>query len=149
MAVLLVLALGPGWGAAAGDPKTPRFASLRAAEVNMRTGPGVRYPIDWVFMRRNLPVEIIADYHNWRKIRGWKGTVGWVHKSMLSGKRTAIVTHGRQPLRDAAADRARVVAHVNAKVVGRLLSCEKDWCRLEVAGIRGWIRRAKLWGVDK
>lgn len=65
----------------------PRFASLRADKTNMRTGSGVRYPIDWVYQRPGLPVEIIAEYGNWRKVRDWLGAQGWAHQSMPSGKR--------------------------------------------------------------
>ncbi|HKH69397.1 MAG TPA: SH3 domain-containing protein, partial [Reyranella sp.] len=61
----------------------PRFASLRSDEVNVRTGPGPRYPIDWVFKRKAMPVEIVAEFENWRKIRDWQGASGWVHQSLL------------------------------------------------------------------
>ncbi len=70
----------------------PRYVSLRAEEVNMRTGPGVRYPVDWVYKRRNLPVEIIAEFGTWRKIRDVEGAQGWIHQSMLSNRRTFSVT---------------------------------------------------------
>ena len=69
----------------------PRFASLRSDEVNVRTGPGPRYPIDWVFKRKAMPVEIVAEFENWRKIRDWQGASGWVHQSLLSGKRSFII----------------------------------------------------------
>ena len=65
----------------------PRFVSLRSAEVNVRTGPGTRYPVEWVFVKRDIPVEITAEFDTWRRIRDWEGTEGWVHQSMLSGKR--------------------------------------------------------------
>src|SRR5258708_28049028 len=79
-------------GAAANTGPLPRYLSLRSDEVNLRTGPGVRYPVDWVLQRRNMPVEVLAEFENWRKIRDWQGTEGWVHQSMLSGRRYAIVT---------------------------------------------------------
>src|SRR5437660_12925684 len=69
----------------------PRFASLRSDEVNVRTGPGTRYPVDWVFKRKGMPVEIVAEYENWRKIRDWQGASGWVHQSLLTGKRGFII----------------------------------------------------------
>ena len=69
----------------------PRFASLRSDEVNVRTGPGSRYPVDWVFKRKAMPVEIVAEYENWRKIRDWQGASGWVHQSLLTGKRSFII----------------------------------------------------------
>ena len=69
----------------------PRFVSLRASEVNMRTGPGTRYPIAWVYKQRNLPVEIVDEFDTWRRIRDWEGSEGWVHQSMLHGRRSIMV----------------------------------------------------------
>ena len=97
--IALVLLGGPAQGA---DPQgsaqrkgsglpIPRFASLRSDEVNVRTGPGTRYPVDWVFKRKTMPVEIVAEYENWRKIRDWQGASGWVHQSLLTGKRSFII----------------------------------------------------------
>ena len=133
----------------AGDSrsKLARFASIRAAEVNVRTGPGVRYPVEWVFVYRNMPVEIIAEFDTWRKVRDWDGTVGWVHRSMLSGHRSAIVTGGQQALRRFAEAKSSTVARVDERVVGKLITCRKTWCRLEIAGKRGWMKRTHLWGV--
>ena len=113
----------------------------------MRTGPGVRYPVEWVFVYRNMPVEIIAEFDTWRKVRDWQGTVGWVHRSMLSGRRSIIVREGLQPLRRDAAPDARVIARIEKKVIGRLLKCRGAWCRVEISGLRGWMRRDQFWGV--
>src|SRR5215510_12751233 len=106
----------------------PRFVSLRSGEVNLRTGPGTNYPVDWVFVRRGLPVEIIAEFDVWRKIRDWQGTVGWVHQSMLDGKRTARVTGADRELRTEPAESAGVVARLAPGVIGRLLECNPAWC---------------------
>ena len=113
----------------------------------MRTGPGIRYPVDWVFVYRYMPVEIIAEFDTWRKIRDWEGTVGWVHQSMLSGRRSVIILDGPQALRSRAAPSAAVVANVEERVVGRLLGCDAAWCQAEFEGFRGWVRRIDLWGV--
>ena len=128
----------------------PRFASLRANEVNMRTGPGVRYPIDWVFHRRALPIEIVAEFGTWRKIRDEQGAEGWVHRSMLSGKRTALTIGGAnsaQTLRRAAEGDAAAVVKLEPGVLVNILECDGPWCRLETHGFRGWLPRKGLWGV--
>ena len=126
----------------------PRFVSLRKDQVNVRTGPGVRYPVDWVFTYKNMPVEILAEFKGWRKVRDWKGTTGWVHRSMLSGKyRWIIVLSKSEPLRREAKPEARVIAKLNSKVVGRLKQCRGDWCEVTVNGIQGWIKRPAIWGV--
>jgi SH3-like domain-containing protein len=144
--VVLGLAFAVATGAV-GASKLPRFASLRAAEVNVRTGPGVRYPVEWVFVYRHMPVEIVAEYDTWRKVRDWEGTVGWIHQSMLSGRRTVIVRGDSHPARRQPDQTAEVVARVEERVSGRLLECSINWCRVDIAGIRGWMRRSHLWGI--
>lgn len=125
----------------------PRYAALRAAQVNARTGPGVRYPIDWVFVRRNLPVEITAEFENWRKIRDEQGTEGWVHRQMLTGKRSVLIMSGEQVLRRSADEGAPAVARLEPGVIAQVMECSGDWCRLEAFGFRGWLPRAATWGT--
>ena len=137
--------------ATAKGPKTglplPRFVSLRAGEVNLRTGPGARYPVEWVLVYRHMPVEIIAEFDTWRKIRDWQGTVGWVHQSMISGNRWVIVREGRQPLRRAGEKDAPIIARIEQKVIGRLKECREQWCEIDFSGFTGWMRRNQVWGV--
>src|SRR5271169_3749242 len=92
----------------------PRFASLRASDVNLRTGPGTRYPIDWVFTHQGMPVEITAEYEMWRRVRDAEGDEGWVHKNALSGKRGAIVTGAARELRHDPDPAAALAAHLEA-----------------------------------
>lgn len=127
----------------------PRYASLRASEVNVRTGPGVRYPVKWVFVRRDLPIEIIAEFSTWRKIRDWQGTEGWVHRSMVSGKRTVIITDAVQVMRREPSRWAPAVARVEAGVVAHILECGVEWCRVEASGFSGWVKHGQFWGRGK
>ena len=136
------------WAANKSGLPLPRFVSLRKDQVNVRTGPGVRYPVDWVFIYKNMPVEILAEFKGWRKVRDWKGTTGWVHRSMLSGKhRWILVRKNTTPLHREAKPDAPVIAKLNSKVVGRLQQCRGGWCEVTVNGIQGWIKRIALWGV--
>ena len=151
--VAIFLMLAPTWaGAQAPTQGTglplPRFVSLRADEVNMRTGPGVRYPVEWVYKRKDLPVEVIAEFGTWRKVRDVQGTQGWVHQSMLSNQRTITVTGGVQTLRKRPRADSEAVAQVEADVIGTLLECPEGstWCRLDIAGHAGWLRRSEFWG---
>ncbi|MSP52210.1 MAG: hypothetical protein EXQ91_07450 [Alphaproteobacteria bacterium] len=133
----------------AGDLNLPRFVSLRADKVNVRAGPGVQYPIVWVFVRRGLPIEVIAEYDLWRKIRDRDGIEGWAHRSLLTGSRAVIVTgnadsHVLYRTPDA---NSTPVALVESGVIAKLLSCEPDWCRVKAGNYRGWIERTYLWGV--
>jgi SH3-like domain-containing protein len=113
----------------------------------MRVGPGTRYSINWVYRRDGLPVEIIQEFDQWREIRDSEGTVGWVHKQMLQGRRTAVITAGIGVLRRAPEDHAGPILRAEAGVVGQMLECEKDWCRMQVAGRKGWIEKSHIWGV--
>jgi SH3-like domain-containing protein len=127
----------------------PRFASLKSDEVNVRTGPGPRYPVDWVFTRKMMPVEIVAEYENWRKIRDWQGTSGWVLQSLLTGKRGFVTTREASVFRTPALS-AEVVAKLELEVMGEIHSCQGDWCRVKVSGgVSGWLARTDLWGVYK
>jgi SH3-like domain-containing protein len=125
----------------------PRFVSLRGKTVNLHVGPGNNYPTEWTFVRPGLPVEIIAEFDTWRQIRDCQGTQGWVHQSLLCGKRTAIVQQKQRKLYKEPEETSRVVAHLEPGVLGKLVECRNDWCRLDVEGHRGWIKRRCIWGV--
>jgi len=135
--------------AAAADPEgsLPRFTSLKADEVNVRTGPGTRYPIAWVFVREGLPVEVIAEYELWRRIVDVDGAEGWIHRGMLSDRRSAIVVGGAQTFYRRPDAEARVVLRAESGVLGRLFDCREGWCEMQIAGLKGWTRRDHLWGV--
>ena len=161
LATLCLATLPPlGGGARAADLSTgaqrkgsglpiSRFASLRSDEVNVRTGPGTRYPVDWVFKRKSMPVEIVAEYENWRKIRDWQGASGWVHQSLLTGKRNFIIPSKPASLHKTPANQAEIVAKLEPEVMGEIRSCAGDWCRVKVSGVSGWLGRTDIWGVYK
>jgi SH3-like domain-containing protein len=150
VAWLAIMATAALAGETSGLP-LPRFVSLRSDEVNLRTGPGQRYPIDWIYARKDLPVEVIAEFEAWRKIRDWQGTEGWVHQSMLSGRRMMVVIGAQRQLRGSDGDSADVVAVVEPGVLGRLLQCprNRDYCRVDVGQTQGWFKRDEIWGVYK
>ena len=125
----------------------PRFASLRADEINLRAGPGTRYPIEWVYRREGLPVEITAEYDIWRRIRDWEGSEGWVQKSALTGKRAAIIATGPKDLVDDPATGSRVLAHVATNAVGHVVSCTENWCAVTFGDIRGYMPKDSFWGT--
>lgn len=143
VALLAGLAGQPGHAA----PDLPQFVSLRADRVNVRTGPGVRYPIAWVFVRQGLPIEITAEFDLWRKIRDIDGEEGWIHMSLLSRERAAIITGEARPLYRDPDPASLPVALAEPGVVGRVLRCREAWCELAIGRIRGWTHRTFLWGV--
>lgn len=129
--------------------KLPRFASLRSDDVNMRAGPGTRYRIDWVYKRRDLPVEIEREFDVWRWVRDADGIQGWVHQATLMGRRSFIVQKSDATLRSEASDSASPVAILKPGVIGRIRSCEaaSDWCNVQAGFYRGFLRREQFWGV--
>jgi len=125
----------------------PRFASLRSDEVNLRAGPGERYPIEWVFTRKDMPVEIVREFANWRQVRDWQGTQGWVHERMVTGRRDVVVTGGIRELRRQPDPAAPLVARAEPGVIAKLLECQGAWCRIEAGDTTGWLLRSDIWGV--
>jgi SH3-like domain-containing protein len=126
--------------------------------VNLREGPSKDHRTAWVFQRAGLPVEIVAEFETWRRIRDAEGTEGWVLHSLLSGRRTALVTPWEKgeappvPLYDRAADRAEVVARLQSGVIANVRQCSGTWCRIvvpqpEAGDLDGYIRQDRLWGV--
>ena len=143
------VALAPLAAAGQGAPggKVPRFASLRSADVNLRVGPGETYPIAWVLTRKDMPVEIIKEFQNWRMIRDWQDTEGWVLDRMVTARRNAVVSGAVRALHSRPDPASAVVARAEPGVVARLLECQGGWCRIEAAGIAGWVQRSEIWGV--
>jgi len=148
-AFLAILLLTPAASVLADNEKlpVPRFASLKSDEVNLRAGPGEDKPKLWVYQRTGMPVEIIEEFDTWRRIRDYKGVVGWVSASLLSGKRTGIVTDERRTLRAKPDAAASPVAELDPGVIVRVVECDGAWCRLEVKGYEGWLLRTEFWGV--
>jgi len=141
---------GEANGPASGLP-VPRFVSLKPDKVNVHAGPTRDQDIKWQYTRAGLPVEITAESDNWRRIRDWEGSEGWVYHSLLSGRRTAVVTtKGKDdlvPLYGKADLEAAVVARLQAGVIAAIKQCSGIWCRVHGTGFDGWMVQDRLWGV--
>lgn len=137
-------------GPASGLP-VPRYVSLKSDRVNVRAGPTKDHDVAWVFTRSGLPVEITAEFENWRRIRDWEGSEGWVYHSLLSGRRTAVVTLKAKdelvPLKDRPDATSAVTAKLQSGVLGLVKRCTGSWCRISGDGFDGWIEQERLWGV--
>jgi SH3-like domain-containing protein len=150
IAAVGLLALLAAFPVQAADKTTlplPRFVTLRSDKVNVRTGPGEQYPIDWVFTRKDMPVEIVAEFNHWHRIRDVEGTEGWVQERMVTGKRAIIVRGQQRALHERPSGDATIVARAEPGVIARLLECQPGWCRVEAGGISGWLKRDEIWGV--
>lgn len=143
----------------------PRFVSLKAKRVNMRVGPGRDYQVQWLYVRRGLPMEIIQEFGNWRKVRDPNGNEGWMLHSLLSGKRRVIITpwdvpaeKNEEPLptismRSAGTENSNAVAQIEAGAIANVSECTKTWCKLNMkagpdsAELEGFVKQTFLWGV--
>lgn len=125
----------------------PRYVSLKAGEGNVRRGPSLAHRIDWVFTRRNMPLQVVGEYGHWRRVQDRDGQGGWVHYSLLSGVRTVIIERDLTAMRVKPDAEAPVAAYAEAGVVARLGSCMPTWCRVTAEGRKGWVEKAALWGV--
>ena len=125
----------------------PRFVSLKGSEGNARRGPGLTHRIDWVFTRAGMPLKITAEYENWRRVEDADGAGGWVHYSLLSGVRAVLVAQDMAEAFSQPDGQSDVVYQSELGVIGKLLQCLPDWCRVAVEGEKGWIRKTALWGV--
>ena len=142
--------IDPAKGTATGL-SLPRWAALRSDEVNLRGGPGMQYPIDWVYHRRDLPVRIEREFGVWRLVEDQDGTKGWVHQATLTGRRGFLVPGSdERTLRASASETANAVALLKPGVVGTIRGCAADsaWCEVQAGSYRGWLRRTDMLGVD-
>jgi SH3-like domain-containing protein len=150
-------AADPAAGASSGLP-VPRFVSLKAERVNVRGGPTRDHDVTWTFTRSGLPVEVTAEYDNWRRIRDWEGSEGWVYHSLLSGRRTAMATADPKDkdallaLRENPDSHSAAVAKLQPGVVGMIKKCDRGWCRFTGQGVAGqsfdgWLPQERLFGV--
>ena len=129
----------------------PRYVSLKSDHVNVRAGPTKDNDVAWIYTKAGLPVEITAEFENWRRIRDFEGAEGWVYHSLLSGRRTAVVTMKTKddlaPLYDSADAQSAVAARLQAGVVAQVKHCAAGWCHVAGNGFDGWIQQQRLWGV--
>jgi SH3-like domain-containing protein len=137
----------PGFGCVTNLP-LPRFVSLKGSEGNARRGPGLTHRIDWVFTRPGMPLKITAEFDNWRRVEDQDGAGGWVHYALLSGTRSVVVTTDMAELHDSPDASSMVVAQAEMGVIGRVLECVPDWCRIQSSGEKGWIAKSAIWGVE-
>jgi SH3-like domain-containing protein len=135
---------------ASGQP-VPRFVSLRSDRVNVRQGPSRDHQVVWTFTRAGLPVEITAEFENWRRIRDSEGSEGWVQTGLLSSRRTAIVAPWRREqsfdLHVRAQTASEVRARLEAGVIVSARSCDGTWCRVTAERLDGFLRQEVMWGV--
>jgi len=138
----------PGRGPVTNLP-LPRYVSLKGSEGNARRGPSLSHRIDWVFRHAGMPLRVVAEFGHWRRVEDQDGAGGWVHYSLLSGVRTAIVRKDMLELLAKPDEHSNVVARAEAGAIVRLHECNMDWCRVSGGGEKGWVPKSTIWGVDR
>ena len=125
----------------------PRYVSLKVKEANARRGPSLSHKIDWIYKRQNMPLEIYAEYENWRRVRDFEGLGGWVHYTLLSGIRYVLIKNDLLEMRLLPSIDAQVIAKVPQHNIATLDKCNKDWCRIIDDRYKGWVPKNGIWGV--
>ncbi|HWE46484.1 MAG TPA: SH3 domain-containing protein [Caulobacteraceae bacterium] len=153
---LALIALAVAGGAAARDPNkptpssfpVPRWVSLKFGQVNARSGPGDDYPTVWVYNSKGLPVQVVEETREWRKVCDPDGQSAWIHRRTTDGARTVFRAkpQGLPLVSDPRPD-ARVRAYLSPRSIAGLEKCEGGWCRVKADGVQGWAPESELWGT--
>jgi len=154
LAALLLLITVPA-GAAEGEDapdnksrvQLPRFGILRFAAVNLRTGPGTRYPIEWVYRRAGMPVEVTALFDTWYRVRDYEGSEGWVHKTQVKMQRRGIIAIKQQAVRSDPEAKAKITAHLQPNVMFNITSCDGNWCAIKGEDFKGYLPQTAFFGA--
>ena len=126
----------------------PRYVSLKGSEGNARRGPSLSHRIDWVFRHAGTPLRVTAEYGHWRRVEDSDGAGGWMHYSLLSGVRTALVQEDMAELHLRPDADSSVTARAQVGAVVKLGNCTREWCEVTGGGVSGWLPKAQIWGVD-
>ncbi|HEY2753645.1 MAG TPA: SH3 domain-containing protein [Phenylobacterium sp.] len=154
LAAVVIAAAGLVGGAAAAERQTPsgmpvpRYVSLKFDKVNARAGPGDDHRLLWVYEVRGLPLQVIAETAEWRRVCDPEGSLAWVHKRVTDGRRMTMNTsQAAVPLLQKPQDDARPEAYLNPRSLAAVDRCRKGWCRVRADHASGWVREGGLWGT--
>jgi SH3-like domain-containing protein len=132
-------------------PRLPRFACVKSSKANLHVGPGLQYPVDWVLTLKRMPVQIVSEYGPWRRIKVCDGTVGWVHKSVLSSKKTAMFKSD-SVMFHSPSEKSKKIAQVGRNVAAVITKVKNDWTKVLVfaedgENFAGWVQTQRMWGA--
>jgi SH3-like domain-containing protein len=125
-----------------------RYVTIKSNQVNARKGPGVNYPIEWVFVKKGEPVKVVSEFEQWRKIQDIDGSGGWVHSSVLSPKRNVIIKSSSiVKLLSKADEKGKIIAKLEPGLRCIFNKCKNSWCQIKCSGYKGWLKAEYLWGL--
>ena len=126
----------------------PRVVSLKNSLTFMRTGPGKEFPIKFEINLKGYPVEIIAEFNNWRKVNTKNNLSGWIHTQLLSSFRTGLVITNT-PLKRRPSFSSKTLAKLLPDLLIKVKKCKLEWCKIEVfknKKFAGWVKKSAIWG---
>ena len=153
-AVVMVLLVGAAMmmvgspEATAQAQRPPYWASINRETAIMRRGPSTQMRAMWTYRRIDLPVKVVAVRDEWRQVEDPGGVRGWMHRRLLSGRRTAIVIDDIAAMHVSAGVNSPVAYRAEPGVVGRISECNAGWCLFDVRGQTGYVRAAAVWGEE-
>jgi SH3-like domain-containing protein len=126
----------------------PRYVSLKFDKVNARAGPGDDHKLLFVYRVRGLPLQVVAETSEWRRVCDPEGTLAWVHKRTTDGRRMTMNTGAQSvPLLKRPKDGFRAGAYLSSRALATLDHCDKGWCKVKAEHASGWVREGTLWGT--
>lgn len=126
----------------------PRYLSLKRGEVFGRKGPGKDYATLYVYHARGLPVQVVDETSEWRRICDPDGGAVWVASAMVDGRRTVMATgQAAVTLRAGPSDTAAASAYLRPRAIADLGRCKANWCEIAADGARGWVKSSEVWGL--
>ena len=133
----------------AAPAEAAHYVSLKSDKVFLREGPTYKHRVLFVYQRKGYPLEVLAAYDSWRRVRDSDGAVGWISQTMLSDLRTVLVLgKARADIRSGIGPSYPVVAKADPGVVARLKACKPRFCQVTAGGVTGWIEKDRIWGVS-
>lgn len=128
----------------------PRYVSTKFDKINARAGPGADYRVQFVYRVRGLPLQVVAETSEWRRVCDPSGALAWIHKRTADGRRRAMNTQTRPvALLKKPKDGWKAAALLNPRALATLDRCEEGWCRVKADGASGWVREGELWGTSE
>lgn len=158
--LLFTNAFASEFGGVTGLP-IPRFVSLKSSETNLRKGPNYKFPVNWIYKQKGYPMQLIAEFENWRKLRDEDGSEGWVHENLISGIRHLYIARNNYKIKNEfySAQKSELIlfkypdetsypiARMQIGTLGKLKNCQKEWCKIKIANFSGWVLKQNTWGV--
>ena len=127
----------------------PRYVSLKSNDANIRVGPSKKYPIVLKYTIKNYPLKVLEEYEEWRRVEDFKQNTGWIHKSLITGKRTGIILSDEKNVKLLNTLNGNVIGEIGKRNIVYLEKCKINWCLVSLGNFNGWMDKKYIWGVKQ